>query len=567
MIHVENRVLHIPPSERIIGAKGESGVQVVQFSLKRYQEGVDLWPLTVTVEVEDEATRALYYDMAQKRQSADNLIISWAIGRHNTSHAGNKRINLRFMDSEAHVVWKSLMGFVTVADAVCAEEGWDENDTPPSVLEQAVASCTASTVKAEAAAAAAHSEAQRAAAIDAYTKGAADSRFGAPLTGHAAGERIHLTDAAAGYGLAKAVFYGETTESGHGNKSPTNPYVITGQMPTYLHANGKNVLDINAIMQMAINSGGTAELVTHANEKAAKLKLGLSADGQVIPLYCLPGPYTIAYRYYTDDAERWGFRFNILYTDGTTTAVMPTKFKSWDTVTVTSAADKTISGLSVVLQTSTIAQYIALSSQIEQGTAATQYEPYAGAHYAMPSMPPLMSIGDVKDSYNVLDGVETRRIGRMELVGTENFRMLDVNCNAESNLYYLSNIPIGGSYTMLCTHLLSGSIVPAANTNNGIYGNPAGRMFYFRIRLDTGITNVTEVKAWMAAQKAAGKPVTIFYEMEDTEIIEHQPQYIKQPASNTTLVADTPIEADYTQDANIVIRSLMEEIAELKSKS
>lgn len=568
MIVVENRVLRIPQAERIIGARGENGVQKVQFSLSRYQGGIDLWPLAATVEVADEATGEVYFDLAEKALSAGGIIVSWAIGRHHTGHGGDKRINLRFMDEDAKVVWKSLTGFVTVADAVCAEEGWDGHEPPPSVFEQAVASCAASVQKAEDAAENAHTEAERAAAIDAYTKGASDSRFASPLTGSAAGQAVYITDAAAGYGLTAAVYTGRTAETGSGEKGPLNPYIIQGLSPAQIHVDGKNILDIQAIADNIISAGGGAQQTKIGGELCLRLNVTTSSVNQVVPLHCLPGAYTFTYRYYIDSTERYGFRFDILYTDGTVDSVVPTKFKSWDTIVKTTNPAKTVMGLKRIVITGTVVQYLALTCQFEYGTAATSFAAYAGKDYTLPAVSLYhMDNMNTADTYNAVTGEISRRVGSRVFTGTEKVSKLDANCNAESNLYYITNIPLSGSTVDIrCTHFPTDTIVSASSTDNGIIANPTGRMIYFRLRLDSGITSAAEVMAWMASQKAAGTPVTILYIAEEPETAACQPVYITQPSAAMTLSSDASVEVTYTRDTNGVIQSLMDEITALKNR-
>ena len=53
-----------------------------------------------------------------------------------------------------------------------------------------------------------------------------------------------------------------------------------------------------------------------------------------------------------------------------------------------------------------------ISVQLEPGTVTTAYEPYTGAEYPLPELPPLYSLSDgVCDTYDAAAGTETRRIG------------------------------------------------------------------------------------------------------------------------------------------------------------
>ena len=392
-----------------------------------------------------------------------------------------------------------------------------------------------------------------------YDSDVSDGRYAPAITGQLEGERVYADDAAAGGDIQKLIVKGECRDLTDGEKAPNNPHNITSLSPTRIFVEGKNILDINAIMQSAINSGGTAERVTFAREDAVKIIRGTNPLGNAIPLNCVPGAYTFTYRYYIDSADTVGHYYNISYTDGSIKYVEPKKFKAWDTVTVTTDPDKTVSGLKVVLQTRTVTQYVGVSSQIERGTSATSYEPYPGAVYILPSLG-LYGVANAvekRDTYDVIAGKTTKRIGVMELSGTENVTKLDANCNAESNLYYITGVYLtGGSLDILCTHLPTVSMVSATSTENGIIANSESNMFYFRIRLDTGITSVAEVKSWMAAQKAAGTPVKVYYIKRDVTETQETPQYVNQPSSSITLVTGAPMDVTYVKDTNMVINNL-----------
>lgn len=385
-----------------------------------------------------------------------------------------------------------------------------------------------------------------------YDSDVSDGRYAPAITGQLEGERVYADDAAAGYALAKAVFYGETTESGSGEKSPSNPYTMIQRFPGKITVSGKNLYDDGNpnLLEAYITSG---EITSSASART----LYIPCDGNTA---------------YTVSRQTISARLRIGTTEmapnSGTNMLQYIEADASRNVTITTAQNAKyllVFYFNGNFDTAVTEDKIRAGIQIETGTQATAYEAYTGASYTMPDMT-LRSVGNTKDEYDVLSGILTRRITAKQLLGTENYVKLDANCNAESNLYYLTNVPIGGSYTdILCSHLPTSSITAASKTNNGIYANPDGNMFYFRLRLDTGITSVDEVKAWMASQAAAGTPVRIYYIAKTETQEENTPQYITQPASTMTICADAPLDIAYNKDANMVISSLDKRIGQLET--
>ena len=56
--------------------------------------------------------------------------------------------------------------------------------------------------------------------------------------------------------------------------------------------------------------------------------------------------------------------------------------------------------------------------QLEEGSAPTEYEPYKGTTYTLPTPITLCKIGDICDTFDVVSGVETRSIEKIVLDGT-----------------------------------------------------------------------------------------------------------------------------------------------------
>ena len=103
--------------------------------------------------------------------------------------------------------------------------------------------------------------------------------------------------------------------------------------------------------------------------------------------------------------------------------------------------------------------------------------------------------------------------------------IVDANGNDTSNLFYvgyIDGVMLDNQYsadTIVCTHLKYGNIVPQTETGNGISGNPDGNLVYFRLNREIA-DSTQEFLDWLAAQAAAGTPVTIAYKLATPQPIQ-----------------------------------------------
>lgn len=103
--------------------------------------------------------------------------------------------------------------------------------------------------------------------------------------------------------------------------------------------------------------------------------------------------------------------------------------------------------------------------------------------------------------------------------------IIDANGNDTSNLFYvvyIDGVLLDNQYsadTIVCTHLKYGAIVPQTETGNGISGNPKGNLVYFRLNREIA-DSTQEFLDWLAAQAAAGTPVTIAYKLATPQPIQ-----------------------------------------------
>ena len=152
----------------------------------------------------------------------------------------------------------------------------------------------------------------------------------------------------------------------------------------------------------------------------------------------------------------------------------------------------------------------------------------------------------------------------MVLDGTENWNILSGQCNETSSFFYLG-FPMGGGIVD-CTHLICRTIVSGSETYtyDGIYGNAVGGTLYIRLNHSHNITTAEGLKEWLAAQHAAGTPVTVYYELDEPIITQHDPQAVPAIYPTTAVYADAgEIDEAYNRDANKVINTLTNAIIAL----
>ena len=139
---------------------------------------------------------------------------------------------------------------------------------------------------------------------------------------------------------------------------------------------------------------------------------------------------------------------------------------------------------------------------------------------------PLYGDGMVNDTYDTATGIEIRRWKRMELDGTENWQTFATQDNSK----WRNVLPVQGVYMpensstlpdLVCTHYLvdtsgnnwrciQSATIDASNADLlSIYDN------------QYNAKDPAAWKAYLAAQKAAGTPVTVVYRLAEPEVVKH----------------------------------------------
>ena len=177
----------------------------------------------------------------------------------------------------------------------------------------------------------------------------------------------------------------------------------------------------------------------------------------------------------------------------------------------------------ISINSGTTVSNLTIYPQLEEGSEATAYEPYQGMTTAL----------EDGDSLDLATGEVVRRWKRLELDGTEAWTFAGTNDHGISNFYtpltdpYVSKPP-----TWMCTHYPNQNTLFADTTDRGIMLS-AGYTAYIR----ETYTTVEDFKAYLAAQKEAGTPVTVLYRMKKPEVVSGWAHSLAQPEGEMVISA------------------------------
>ena len=147
----------------------------------------------------------------------------------------------------------------------------------------------------------------------------------------------------------------------------------------------------------------------------------------------------------------------------------------------------------------------------------------------------LLGVGDYKDEQNIVNGAVTRACGIKIIDGTENWELH----TGESGTYRLDDVfadlaqgvPILSS--LLCTHFFATNTLATLAFTTGMArwgaisdGSVAVSTQGTRLYACFGVSTVEEVKAWLAAQYAAGTPVIVLYPLASPTTEQTTPQHL-----------------------------------------
>lgn len=379
-----------------------------------------------------------------------------------------------------------------------------------------------------------------------FTADESDDRYGGVLTGAASGPVAALEDASPVGALRRAAVLGATKETGEGDKGPDNPYAIAGCTPKSLTVCGRNLAD-------AANARVYGKNIPLEKFPGGFYLAGDAQDTRIVWLPChfIAGKtYVVSYQ-----SENAG------------TASAPPLMhlpeleqylgKSGEPFVPKADTNK----LGFYVDRKNVAEGVKIkvsNVQAELGDTATPYEPYTGQTITLPALAPLYGDGTVNDEYDAATGVETRRWKRVVFDGTESMR-----CEAHENGQRYVSIDLDAaankSVMPISTHYTSSAWT---QDNNKVYiPNPV-----VMVITDSRFTTLQAARDILAAQYAAGTPVTVVYQLDAPAVTRHDPARILPPAPVCRVFADAgTMEVGYNRDVNIVIPKLEAALAALQS--
>ena len=356
-------------------------------------------------------------------------------------------------------------------------------------------------------------------------KTVSDDRYANVLTGAASGPVAALEDVSPTGALRRAAVLGATAETGSGDKGPDNPYTLAGVQPTKVTVCGRNLAAnprFNAADQFSPCVYADCEL--QPNTK------------YTISLYVPAGE-----AYYTNENLFVKVVYLPVSNGGIYSAVVTTKPTISNTDPKQYAAGK--GWILLKVQSGTTASGNARDLQIEFGDTAAPYEPYTGQTITLSALEPLYGDETVCDEYDVVSGVETRRWKRVVFDGTESMR-----CEAHGNGQRYVSIDLDAaankSVMPISTHYTSSAWT---QDNNKVYiPNPV-----VMVITDSRFTTLQAARDILAAQYAAGTPVTVVYQLDAPAVTRHDPARILPPAPVCRVFADAGNTAvGYNRDVN-----------------
>ena len=116
-----------------------------------------------------------------------------------------------------------------------------------------------------------------------------------------------------------------------------------------------------------------------------------------------------------------------------------------------------------------------------------------------------MLFRSARDTYDGVRGGFVQRVGKLVLDGTENW--LTVSVSEILTIYYIRLYSAKTKHNMISSHFVY-------NKSNDVY--PSFHIDAFNALIfnyENGVGGVDNFKSWLAAQAAAGTPVTVYYEL------------------------------------------------------
>ena len=206
-------------------------------------------------------------------------------------------------------------------------------------------------------------------------------------------------------------------------------------------------------------------------------------------------------------------------------------------------------GSNVARNTITLENVLAIDWMLNIGSTAMPYEPYREGIYTdgitetvtdsnslTATAEMLLSVGDYKDTQEVLSGSVTRNVGIKVLDGTENWTEGAASPTFKATLSIVDSEK-KDAQDMLCSHFKSikTNITSAVQDNQCAMFTPGGEAAYDKLVIGKyDMPNLAAWKQWLSDQYQAGTPVIIVYPLATATTETVTPQVLqKEPVTVT----------------------------------
>lgn len=587
MITIKDRKMTIPESERTIGYAGDSRTTTLEFCVMDplnadFNFKLDLQHMDGSTDIVD----------LDKEVQSNAIVLRWTIEKQQIPVEENLFVQIRAFMSDSEI-WHSAMLLLLVGKSINADS--HVASPLPSEFEQMEKRMTQ--MKEETAAIAVKTPyigdsgnwyivqpdgTFKDSAVQAqgpqgqkgdpgivdysrlYVKKESDNRFTNALIGSASGSAILLNDVQSGADFSSLLLNGVTVQTGTGEKSPDNPYILCGTTNPTIAVCKKNLLCVgkstNACGGVHYDSFEDGSFHAYGTNQECSLFLN-----PVNNIPTLEGKiYTVSVKIVSGTVGQKQF---VRLRDLSNTTIVTIPLMANTSVKFTSAG-QTIAGMDFYSAGSGDAFDYIYKIQLEQADGATGYEPYSGTIY--PTAFAGYSLPNGKhDTLDAVSGIKTQNIGKITL----GIDTVDWRPNTDGALTTLWGAVISGvsandydathsncdKLPYITTNLLS--------TDTEGYMVTSARIFIriFKSRIPGWSDSLTTSQKGILVQAyLASNPITVLYELAAPIVTQSIPQAIEAYAPITNILTDkNTLTVQYNRDSNAILKKLLTAIKDL----
>ena len=338
----------------------------------------------------------------------------------------------------------------------------------------------------------------------------------------------------------------EPQQQGSGDPSPSNIRLIIGYDKLDLNRAGKNILPNNSSTQtingitFTVNRDGSITANGTATADAI-LILVTSTSNPELRNVLMGNQITISGCPSGGSSTTYDLRI-FQYADANTYLM---DYGSGITATFTNA--ELPFNVAILIRSGVSVSNLVFRPQIELGSTASDFQPYTNTLHAV-------QIGQTVYGfrYEWLTGKAWIEWAMATLDGTETFQTSNYGAYFYFYVYTAPTSSDGSVINVVSSHFKGVAESDRMGSEPLVYLMSDHNAVEFR---NTGFADVTEWKAFLAAQKAAGTPVQVCWKLVTPIEIQLTPQIISavEPEQNNTLYGDGSIEVEYVKPLHVSI--------------